>query len=68
MDYEPIITLAKEQFYQFHRRPELSGEEFETTRHIKDFLTRQGIPFYDLPLETGVVAHLGNVNGPGRFP
>ena len=64
MDYKPSITLAKKQFYQLHRRPELSGEEFETTRHIKDFLTHQGIPFYDLPLKTGVVAHLGNGNGP----
>lgn len=64
MDYEPIITLAKKHFYLLHRRPELSGEEFETTRHIKAFLTQQGIPFYDLPLETGVVAHLGNGQGP----
>lgn len=64
MDYEPIIALAKKHFYQFHRHPELSGKEVETTRHIKAFLTQQGISFYDLPLETGVVAHLGNGQGP----
>ncbi len=64
MDYESIIDLAKEHFYQLHRHPELSGEEFETTRHIKEFLDRHGIPYYDLPLATGVVAHLGNGQGP----
>lgn len=64
MDYESIINLAKEHFYQLHRHPELSGEEFETTRHIKEFLDRHGIPYYDLPLATGVVAHLGNGQGP----
>ena len=64
MDYESIINLAKEHFYQLHRHPELSGKEFETTRHIKEFLDRHGIPYYDLPLATGVVAHLGNGQGP----
>lgn len=64
MDYESIINLAKEHFYQLHRHPELSGGEFETTRHIKEFLDRHGIPYYDLPLATGVVAHLGNGQGP----
>lgn len=64
MDYEPIIQVAKESFYQLHRHPELSGEEYGTTRYIKEFLTRHDIPFYELPLKTGVVAHLGNGGGP----
>lgn len=49
-------------FVQTHRRhlhqhPELSLEEFETTRYIQQFLDELNIP-YECPLETGVVAYL----------
>lgn len=39
-----------------HTHPELSLEEFETTRHITEFLTSHGIEVLDYPLATGVLA------------
>lgn len=53
-------------FYRkLHENPELSNEEFETTKLIKDLLGKVEIEVLDLPLETGLVAQIkGNPNGP----
>ena len=49
----------------FHRYPELSNEEFETTKKIKGILIKYKIEVLDLPLETGLVARIqGNKEGP----
>lgn len=45
-----------EEFKWFHRHPELSYEEHETTERIRKNLEDQGIEILDLPLETGLVA------------
>lgn len=45
-----------EQFQWFHRHPELSFKEYETTRKIKEILEAEGIEILPLPLETGLVA------------
>ncbi|OZB95988.1 M20 peptidase aminoacylase family protein [Paenibacillus sp. XY044] len=46
---------------ELHRFPELSGEEFETTRRIRGWLSEAGIRILDLPLATGVVAEVGGL-------
>jgi amidohydrolase len=52
-------------YRKLHENPELSNEEFETTKLIKDLLEKVGIDVLDLPLETGLVAEIkGNPNGP----
>jgi amidohydrolase len=47
-----------------HERPELSFEEFETTKYVAAMLEEWGIP-YDRPMPTGLVAHVhGKHPGP----
>lgn len=42
----------------FHKYPELSGNEVETTRVIKSFLENVGIEIIDIGLNTGVIGFL----------
>ncbi len=44
------------EFKWFHSHPELSYQEYETTKRLKELLTHHGIEVLDLPLETGLVA------------
>lgn len=54
-----------EHFKWFHSHPELSYEEYETTKKIKEILTEANIEIIDLPLETGLVAQIkGKNHGP----
>src|ERR1700674_1138443 len=47
-----------------HQRPELSFEEFETTKYVAGMLDEWGIP-YERPMPTGLVAHIqGKHPGP----
>jgi amidohydrolase len=41
-----------------HMEPELSNEEYETTKKIRDALKSHGITILNLPLETGLVAEI----------
>lgn len=52
-------TSLLENFTWMHRHPELSYEEFETTRHLAGILSAHGISILDLPLKTGLVAAIG---------
>ncbi|OKY53362.1 hydrolase [Megasphaera cerevisiae] len=52
------------EFYWFHKHPELSFHEFETTRHIRENLEAAGIRILKLPLETGLVAEIGTGQPP----
>lgn len=45
-----------ENFEWFHRHPELSYEEYETTERIRAVLTDAGIEILEYPLATGLVA------------
>lgn len=55
----------KEAFYWFHRHPELSYEEYETTEKIKELLGGKGVEILPLSLETGVAAVIrGREEGP----
>lgn len=65
MKYEEIVSIAKSEFIWLHQHPELSEEEYETAKRIKNFLFTHQIPIYDLPdLKTGVVGYIGNGQGP----
>ncbi len=49
-----ITTLR----HEFHQHPELSNQEFETTKKITKILTDWGIEVADTDLDTGVVAYI----------
>lgn len=55
----------REYFEWFHAHPELSYEEYETTKKIKDILDKEGIEILPYELETGLVAIVrGKKQGP----
>lgn len=47
-----------------HQHPELMYEEFETSKLVRNTLTELGISFQAPIAETGVLATIGNGNGP----
>ncbi|MDT3427198.1 amidohydrolase [Paenibacillus forsythiae] len=47
-----------------HREPELSNEEFKTTEKLRKWLTGAHIDLLDLPLRTGLIAEIGQGDGP----
>lgn len=47
-----------------HREPELSYEEFKTTEKLRQWLTEADIHILDLPLKTGLIAEIGQGDGP----
>lgn len=48
-----------------HQEPELSNEEYETTRKLRQWLEAAGIEVLELPdLKTGLVAQIGSGEGP----
>ncbi|WP_437389103.1 amidohydrolase [Priestia filamentosa] len=51
-------------YRHLHQYPELSHEEFETTSRIKEWLIDKGIRLEETALKTGVVANIGNNEGP----
>ncbi|WP_261010187.1 amidohydrolase [Streptococcus mitis] len=58
-------SVLEERFKWFHSHPELSFEEYDTTKRIKELLVDIGIEVLDLPLKTGLVAIIrGEKSGP----
>ncbi|HEX3017419.1 MAG TPA: amidohydrolase [Caproicibacter sp.] len=58
-------TKLLQTFQWFHRNPELSFQEFETTKKIRELLTAADVEILNLPLETGLVAQVkGSQPGP----
>ncbi|PGM63387.1 hydrolase [Bacillus cereus] len=58
---EKLISIRR----HLHEYPELSYEEFETTKAIKNWLEEANITIIDSNLETGIIAEIsGNKNGP----
>ncbi|WP_412518063.1 amidohydrolase [Staphylococcus simulans] len=43
----------------FHQYPEVSYQEYETTKRLKEILTENEIKMMDYPLSTGLVAEIG---------
>ncbi|MDQ0203370.1 amidohydrolase [Pectinatus haikarae] len=64
IDDKSIEKKICEEFYWFHRHPELSYEEINTTKRIRQDLQNEGIQILDLPLNTGVVAQIGSGDQP----
>lgn len=50
--------------HELHRFPELSNQEFETTARLRARLGSHHIRILDLPLKTGLVAEIGDPQGP----
>jgi len=62
---EDLQEILEKEFKWFHENPELSFEEYETTKRIKKILKRENIEILDIPLKTGVVAIVrGKEEGP----
>ncbi|MGE7880539.1 M20 peptidase aminoacylase family protein [Bacillus sp. NPDC094077] len=58
---EKLISIRR----HLHEYPELSYEEFETTKAIKNWLEEANITIINSNLETGIIAEIsGNKNGP----
>lgn len=53
---EDLNEELQAAFYWFHEHPELSYEEYETTKKIREILTAHGIEILPYALETGLVA------------
>lgn len=59
-----IIECATAHRRHLHTYPEVSGTEVETTRYIRKALETMGLTCWNLTSKTGVVAEIGNDNGP----
>ncbi|MGN0341791.1 MAG: amidohydrolase [Roseburia sp.] len=54
----------RDLFYEFHRNPEISNKEYETTERIRQQLTAAGIEILETGLNTGLIARIkGEVPG-----
>lgn len=53
---EQLRQELQDAFFWFHRHPELSYEEYQTTEKIREFLTEHGIEIMESELETGLIA------------
>lgn len=63
--YAPLAQFIQAFRHDLHQHPELSNQEFETTRKIRAVLEKEGIRILDLPLKTGLVAEVGGLqDGP----
>lgn len=58
--HEPLAQFVQAFRHDMHQYPELSNQEFETTRKIRAELEKEGIRILDLPLKTGLVAEIGS--------
>ena len=64
MNEQDIFQKITDEFYWFHRHPELSYEEVETTKRLREDLAAASIEVLDLPLKTGLVAKVGTGEAP----
>ncbi|UCZ73617.1 M20 peptidase aminoacylase family protein [Dickeya zeae] len=63
--YAPLAQFIQAFRHELHQHPELSNQEFETTKKIRAVLEKEGIRILDLPLKTGLVAEVGGLqDGP----
>ena len=65
MNRAELDAHLREAFRWFHSHPELSYEEYETTKKIREILSADGIEILPYELETGVIAVVrGALPGP----
>ena len=55
LNYNDIVNWRR----MFHQYPELSNDEFETTKRIRRILQQYDIRILDIPMATGLVAEIG---------
>ena len=62
MDTMELVKAQEQEMIQMrrhiHQNPELSNQEFQTTKLIQEKLTEYGIEIADIGLKTGVVGVL----------
>ncbi|MHA6530990.1 amidohydrolase [Paenibacillus sp. BAC0078] len=56
---ETLIEIRR----HLHRHPELSNEEYETTKYLISLLEQAGVTIVDYGLKTGVIAEVGGLQG-----
>ncbi|GHV42203.1 putative hydrolase YxeP [Spirochaetia bacterium] len=63
MNTDDLQSQLESYFKWFHRHPELSNDEHETTARIREILTGAGIEILNIPLKTGLVARIRGARG-----
>jgi amidohydrolase len=64
MKYLALQAVLEDYFHWFHRHPERSYQEKETTARIKEILGGMGVEILDTGLVTGAVACIRGGSGP----
>lgn len=59
-----IKILIEEKFKHLHAHPELSYQEVETTKLVKDILQQAGVQVLATGLKTGLIARVGSGEAP----
>lgn len=59
--HAPLAQFIQAFRHDLHQNPELSNQEFETTKKIRAALEKEGIRILDLPLKTGLIAEVGGL-------
>ncbi|QYM93230.1 M20 peptidase aminoacylase family protein [Dickeya zeae] len=63
--HAPLAQFIQAFRHELHQHPELSNQEFETTKKIRAVLEKEGVRILELPLKTGLVAEVGGLqDGP----
>lgn len=64
IEIKKIVAASKQEAIllrrHFHQHPELSFQEYQTSKYIKDYLTVLGIPFESVA-DTGIIARLDGI-------
>jgi amidohydrolase len=55
-----VAPLIEQLFLDLHRNPELSNQEFETTKKLRSYLEKANIHILELGAKTGVIAEIGS--------
>lgn len=55
-----VAPLIEQLFLDLHKNPELSNQEFETTKKLRSYLERANIHILELGAKTGVIAEIGS--------
>lgn len=55
-----VANRVHQLFRELHQNPELSNQEFETTKRIRSYLQQANIRILELGAKTGVIAEIGS--------
>ncbi|MCX8682831.1 amidohydrolase [Gilliamella sp. B2889] len=55
-----IASIIEQLFLDLHQNPELSNQEFETTKKLRYYLEKANIRILELGAKTGVIAEIGS--------